>query len=514
MLMDTSGRRGLRPGIVFAGILLLALITRLYHINGPLVDQMFVKQVFVANKARSIAGPPFDPLANRFDFLDDNGQRLQLVEEAPVYTGIVGWVYHLFGEKEWLGRIWSILASLLAIIAFKDLVEREFDGHTALIAALFFSICPLFVFYGRAVMPDASMLAGMLGAACCYRRYMDGGGRGWWLAALLTGAIGALFKFYGLMVLLPLADMLRRHNGWRAYFRPQFLLLALGMTLPVAAWTLGIFGRNPNPSQGGVYFIFQSPEMFAQGVLYKRFFERFLWKDVGPIAAALIALGAWAVLTRRARPHPVYAWTVMGILFYFLLGPKLDRHDYYGLMMLPAAALWAALGWEVCCARRARVGVAVLGLAIAIQSPLAMPSKFRLEKGFMVLAQRLRETCSPGSRVVVLGSDYGYAVIHYCGHEGWVMTEDQLPGDWRSRMEHYRTLGAEYAALYLNPLANDEQRASFESMTSSLPLLEHRAGHWARKGDAEYYLFDLRSSMNAGPSLAPGAGKLMPHLSE
>src|SRR6516225_1902364 len=123
-LMDTSRSLSLRPWLLLAGILLLALLTRLYHFTGPLVDQMFVKQIFVANKARSIAGPPFDPLANRFDFLDENGQRLQLVEEVPAYTGVVGMLYHFFGEREWLGRMESILASLLAILAFKDLVER------------------------------------------------------------------------------------------------------------------------------------------------------------------------------------------------------------------------------------------------------------------------------------------------------------------------------------------------------------------------------------------------------
>lgn len=495
--MDTSRHSFVRPWMLVAGVLLLALVTRLYHINGPLVDQMFVKQIFVANKARSIAGPPFDPLANRFDFLDENGERLQLVEEAPVYTGLVGMVYHYFGEKEWLGRIGSILASLLAIIAFKDLVEREFDRQLALVAALVFAVCPLFIFYGRAVMPDASMLAGMLGAACFYRRYLDSGARGWWLAALLSGAAGALFKYYGLMVLLPLADMIRRQNGWRACCRPRFLLLGAGMTLPVAAWTLGIFGRNPNPSHGGVYFIFQAPEMLTQGVLYKRLFERFLWKDVGPIAMGLIALGAWAALTRRVRPHPAYAWTVMGLLFYFLLGPKLDRHDYYELMMLPAAAMWAAIGWQAFCARRAWAAITVLLLAVVVQSPLVMPAKFRLEKGFMVLAERLRDTCPPGSRIVVLGSEHGHAVIHYSRHEGWVMTEEQLPADWQARIDHYRTLGAEYAALYLNPLATPEQRACFEAMADVLPILEHRTGRWARKGEAEYFLFDLRHGQHA-----------------
>src|SRR5262249_22875767 len=160
---------------------------------------------------------------------------------------------------------------------------------------------------------------------------------------------------------------------------------------------------------------------------------------------------------------------------------------------LPAAAMWASLGWQAFCSRRAWIGIMALLLAVVVHSPLVMPAKFRLEKGFMVLAERLRDTCSPGSRVVILGSECGHAVIHYCGHEGWVMTDEQLPTDWQARLDHYRTLGAEYVALYLNPLATPEQRASFQAMAEVLPLVEHRTGCWARKGESEYFLFDLKA---------------------
>ena len=82
---------------ILPGILLLALALRLYHIDRPLVEHWHVKQVFVANKARNIAGPPFNPLCNTFDFLDENGQRLRLTEEIPTYMTIVGAAYRLFG---------------------------------------------------------------------------------------------------------------------------------------------------------------------------------------------------------------------------------------------------------------------------------------------------------------------------------------------------------------------------------------------------------------------------------
>jgi 4-amino-4-deoxy-L-arabinose transferase-like glycosyltransferase len=504
-----------RPRLVFIGIVLLAVLIRLYHINAPLVDQMFTKQAFVANKARAIAGPPLNLLASRFDFLDDNGERLQLVEEAPAYTGLVGASYWLFGEREWLGRVWSILASLVALVAFKDLVRREFDDTTALVGTLLLAMTPLFIFYGRAILPDPLMLAGMLAAACSYRRFLDGEGRGWWLLALVAGGAAAVFKYYGLMVLLPLADMMRRQAGWRGLYRPQFVLLAIGMFLPVALWTIAVFGRNPNPSQAGVYFLFQQPALLADGVLYKRLVERFLWKDCGPPTMLFVFIGLGAVVARHTPATPVYSWTGMGLLFYFLLGPKLERHDYYELMMLPAAAMWAALGWRALWAnaslRRVRWGVGALLVTVVIQSPFVMPAKFRLETGFMILADRFQQICPPNGRFIVIGPEWTHPVIHYSGREGWTLAEDTLGTDWPNRLAHYRALGADFVAIYLNALAKAEQRNSYEPLLSSLPVLEHRGGSWSRKGDAEYYILDLRPPSLFDPKSKPSQTNLSLH---
>src|SRR5689334_16459594 len=168
---------GLSVGHFFPGVrmsrrpLLVALATAaaawLYHFDAPLLDGMSIKQVFIAHKARVIAGPPFDPARTSFDFLDDDGRRLELTEEVPLYTGLLGLAYRLCDEREWLGRVLSIMASLVALLAVHDLTRRTFDRPTARVATALFAVCPLLLFYGRAVQPDACMLAGMLACAAC-----------------------------------------------------------------------------------------------------------------------------------------------------------------------------------------------------------------------------------------------------------------------------------------------------------------------------------------------------------
>ncbi len=480
---------GTRPGLVLGLILALATVTRLYHLNRPMADNLQGKQVYVANKARAIAGPPFDVLADRLDFLDESGRRIELIEEVPLYTGLLGLGYRLFGERDAVGHLLSLLGSLVAIAAFFDLARREHGDTRATVATLLLSMAPLFVFYGRAVLPDPWMLAAMLAAAAAYRRFLDGDGARWLVAAMIAGVLAGAFKYFGLMVVLPLAEMTLRARGLRGLVGAPFVALVTAMVAPIAVWMLFVFVQAPNPVQSGwsgtgtrdvmPYLIVQAPELLFDRRLYAGL-ARFLVRDCGPITALLMLAGGLAVAARRVAIGPVAAWTAMGLLFYGLLGPKLIDHDYYELMMLPAAALWAAAGWSALAQRPrlARLGVPalVLGLAVVVQSPWVSGGMFRVEAAKLTLAESLRIACPPGGRVVVMGPGLALStVVHYTGREGWAVRTRELPPDWPARLARYRAQGAEYVALYFDPKTTTAQRATFAPLLAALPRVARDA---------------------------------------
>jgi len=463
---------------------------------------MFVKQVYVANKARSIARPPLNPFRDTLDFLDESGARTRLTEEVPLYTGLVGACYRAFGEREWIGRVWSIAATLAAIVALYGLVRREYDEEAGLVAALLFSLSPLMIFYGRAVMPDAPMLACMLICASAYRRYLDEGHRTrWLLATVAAGMVGALFKYYGLMVLIPLADMAWRAGGWRAWFRPRFLGMAAAMVAPIALWMGGVFTRTANPTALMPYFCFQDPGVLISQRRYECLTVRFLVRDCGPVAAALIVIGLVGALRGRGRSRPIWGWAAAGLGFFFLFAPKLAYHDYYEMMLLPAAAMGGMLGWKALRAaigdwQPARKGLAAAGLValtMVLQSPPVNSEKFAQHEGHRRLAGRLETLCAPGARFVILGHSYPWGVIHYSGREGWVIPDRTLRADWPQALAKYKAMGADYVALYFDVYATPVQRDTFGPLRAALPEVEHRSGAWFPRGrTCEYYILDLR----------------------
>jgi hypothetical protein len=495
-------------------LLVIAASVRLQRIDRPLADHLSVKQVYVANKARAIARRPFNPLRNELDFLDARGYRVALTEEIPLYTSALALAYRCFGERDWLGRGLSLVGTLIAVAAFHDLARREHGARRAFVATLLLASTPLLIFYGQATLPDPWMLACMLLAASCYRRHLDGGSRWWVAVAGFCGLAAAVFKCFGLMVLVPLAAMECRQGGLRRLATARFLGLASVMIVPVGLWMVAVFANTPNPiltswtgnGSAPAYFVFQDPSVLLRRELYLLFGARFLARDCGPVLAGLIGLGVVGVLGYRLRPGPLGGWSVMGLAFYVLLAPKLPAHDYYELMMLPAAALWGTYGWEnltriggrIATAlgrgdeTGVRLGAEVLVVAVVLHSPWVNGAFFRIDEGKLIVARRLAEHCPTSGRVVIAGPGIELPVIvHYSRREGWALSQDLLP-DWRERLPRYRAQGATHLAVYLDPKAAPAEHSALAALKESLRLVEQEAGPWSRRGEhCEYWIFAL-----------------------
>jgi hypothetical protein len=505
----------------------MTALVRLYHLGSPLVDGPQAKQIFVANRARGIARAPFDPLRNSLDFLDQSGRRLELTEEVPLYMSLLAVGYRVFGEQEWVGHTLSLAGMLVAVAAFYDLILRAWGRSSALTATMLFIACPLSIFVGRAVMPESWMLAGMLTAAACYQRFLVGGParNRWLLGAAVAGLAGALFKYYGLLVLVPLAAMTARSRGWRACLGWRFLALTAILIAPVGAWMVLVFARTANPITTGwvpgqrlyPYFVWQAPGVLCSPLLYRAFFRRFLVLDCGPITALLVLVGVAAALKRRALPDLIGGWTVMSLGFFLAFAPKFIDHDYYESVMLPCAAAWGALGLSVllpwlagtALPRRRTLGAGALGLALVLQSPWLMGSLFELEWGKRIAASDLARLVPRSGRVVVIGPGTGLrAIVHYSGHEGWPVQSGTLAAGWRQEFTRYRDQGATHVAVYFGARATAVQRDSYMPLIACCPVVARRAGPTAVAGlGGEYVILDLRAAELSGarnPALVSG----------
>ena len=198
---------------------------------------------------------------------------------------------------------------LAAIAAFHDLMQRQYGPAFSLTATAWFVASPLSTFYGRAVIPDTWMLAGMLTSATCYQRHLETGRHRWLLGASAAGLLGALFKYYGLIVLIPLAGMTLRRGGWRL---PGLAIPRPGGDDDPAGRGVDGPGLLPHAEPGLIGLgtgtglplspVASARRLAGPARLYRAFFVRFLFYDCGP-AMAIPLLVAVAAVVRRSAPY-------------------------------------------------------------------------------------------------------------------------------------------------------------------------------------------------------------------
>ena len=112
----------------------------------------------------------------------------------------------------------------------------------------------------------------------------------WLASAAACGLLAASFKYYGLMVLIPLADMAYRRGDSVPGSRRVFLLLGEVVILPIAAFVLGVFARYPESDESQSLLLLPgSPALVASPDSSMRLTVGLFVNDIGPFATILIA---------------------------------------------------------------------------------------------------------------------------------------------------------------------------------------------------------------------------------
>jgi hypothetical protein len=135
----------------------------------------------------------------------------------------------------------------------------------------------------------------------------------------------------------------------------------------------------------------------------------------------------------------------------------------------------------------------VLVLAAVVQSPWCMSEMLRIDRGKLILAERLKAWTDEGRRVVVLGPGIELStVVHYCGREGWALRMARVPDDWPARMQSFRAAGAQTLAIYFDPIATARARRSLSMISRDGSILEQGTGQWSKTdGTCSYLIIDL-----------------------
>ena len=163
--------------------------------------------------------------------------------EFPIIYYIVGKLWSLFGQHEWIGKILSYLILYAALILFSEVLHYFFrsEKKTILFAATILS-SPVLVFYSNTILPNIFSFSFLLISAYIIYKYLSQ--PRWHLVPLLILFItlAVLVKITALIAILTFAGAAIIHYGFikkelfTLYRKPAFIFLLTLILALLITW--------------------------------------------------------------------------------------------------------------------------------------------------------------------------------------------------------------------------------------------------------------------------------------
>ncbi len=448
---------------IMLAILIVGVALRLQHLTAPLADAHSWRQTQTAMIARNLYRDGFNLWSPRVDFYCTEfcSESGLLVLEFPIYNAIVAVLYKIFGIHDYLGRLVSITFSVSTAYLLYRFARRFYGEAVSLNAALFFTLSPINIFYGRTFMPEPLMLLAGTGALLYFHIWLEDERWSSFTLALSFAITAFLVKFSMLHLAFPMGYMAWDRYG-RALLRQwRLYLFVAAFSVPSLVWFLHA-ANSPNLN---MYWLVLRPELFRDGKLSMSQFlsvmlERLRTDVLTPVGLVLFLLGVLLCI-RTKTDRVMYAWLFGVLVFVFVMGAGNYVHHYYQLPIVPVASIFVGNALAYLAGARPSghlglrkyFGIAVASVLLAtvtVESLRIVQPWYGEEiQGLYRFAEIAKSKIPVGRLVAVSSSFWNFEpwdprLIYAFDRKGW----NVCPRDLLWKTDRLRFRGARYLAIY------------------------------------------------------------------
>ncbi|KKU83187.1 MAG: hypothetical protein UY11_C0026G0009 [Candidatus Amesbacteria bacterium GW2011_GWC2_47_8] len=309
--------------LLVIALLALGLIVRLYKIDAPLADWHSWRQADTSAVTRNWVKHGVDILTPRYDdFSDVSGNGLfnpdgYRFAEFPLFNLVHYSFYSLlssFFSLELVGRLTSILATLISSVLLFLLIRRHTTPTVALLAASIFLFLPYNIYFTRVVLPDPLMVTLVLAALWTQPSSRP--------LTWIFGSLAVLVKPTAIFFLLPLLK-----DFW----------LFVSLLLPFGIWRIWEH-RFPAGIPASLWLLNGNHIRFRPAWFRWLFGER-----LGDMI-----LGQWGIfpfLLGLFQANSYFlSWAAGALLYLIVFATGNIQHDYYQIPLIPIVSVLVALG--------------------------------------------------------------------------------------------------------------------------------------------------------------------------
>ncbi len=223
-------------------ILFIAVIFRLYLIDQPFVDLASWRQADNATIADNFYRGNLNIF---FPQVSWNGPEPNYIGyEFQTVTYLAGFLYHLFGQHDWVGRIVPMVFGVWGIFALYQLVRCVWDENRALVSAAVMAVLPGCIYIERSFISDPVMVSLITTSFWLLVVYLQTSILRFLILAILVGTWGFLTKVSGLMVGIPMlyavVAILRQRNRLNLKQLKPIIIASILVLVPVCAYYIWV----------------------------------------------------------------------------------------------------------------------------------------------------------------------------------------------------------------------------------------------------------------------------------
>jgi len=202
---------------MFAVIVLIALLLRLYKFSSPIADWHSWRQADTSAVSKIYVEEGINPLYPRYYDISTTQTRLFNPEglrfvEFPIYNTIVAFFklnVGYFSIEQW-GRLISILSSITTL-AFIYLIGRKYLGRMgAYLSSFLFAILPFNIYFSRVILPEPLATMFVVSSIWFFILYIHNEHRKHLIISSILFSLALLVKpftvFYGLALVYLVLD--------------------------------------------------------------------------------------------------------------------------------------------------------------------------------------------------------------------------------------------------------------------------------------------------------------------
>lgn len=224
-------------------IIILALTVRLYRIDYPLLDWHSFRQADTASVTREYVKNGVDLLRPAYhDHSNiqsgfENPEGYRMVEFPFINAGTAA-LLQAFPSLPLVptSRMISVLFSLGTLISLFLFVRSRSGLRVAYMSALTFAILPYSIYYSRVILPEPAMLFFSTFAIYAFDRWIKRKHFGWYLASLLSLALGFLLKPFVLFLAPVFAVLVGQKWGIKAFKNIWLYIYGAAVIAPTLLW--------------------------------------------------------------------------------------------------------------------------------------------------------------------------------------------------------------------------------------------------------------------------------------